>query len=150
KLVRKLWLIAAPLCRPGVRKFDQHMMHLLQPFRPDPAPQIEAQAKVELALNSVVRELVTLRPDPAPQIEAQAKVDLALSSVVRELDRLQPDHVAQANLELALNGVVRELGRLQIQFEILQQHVHDLESTIRDTAGSESRLSVVSEISQVG
>jgi hypothetical protein len=90
KLVRKLWLISAPVHGPIIRKFDRHMLGLLHPFYPDP--------------------------------EASAKLDLASSSVVREL------------------------ARLQIQIEILQQQIEDLESSIRDTAGHERRLSVVGEI----
>ena len=49
-------------------------------------------------------------------------------------------------LDLALSSVVRELARLQIQVEILQQQIDDLESSGRDGARPESRLSVVSEI----
>ena len=40
---------------------------------------------------------------------------------------------------------MRELARLQIQVEILQQQIDDLESSGRDGARPESRLSVVSE-----
>src|SRR5208337_1040434 len=53
---------------------------------------------------------------------------------------------APANLDLALSSVVRELARLQIQVEILQQQIDDLESSVRDEARPESRLSVVGEI----
>ena len=53
---------------------------------------------------------------------------------------------APANLDLALSSVVRELARLQIQVEILQQQIDDLESSDRDGARPESRLSVVGEI----
>ena len=41
---------------------------------------------------------------------------------------------------------MRELARLQIQVEILQQQIDDLESSVRDGARPESRLSVVGEI----
>ena len=51
-----------------------------------------------------------------------------------------------AHLDLALSSVVRELARLQIQVEILQQQIDDLESSVRDGARTESRLSVVGEI----
>jgi hypothetical protein len=51
-----------------------------------------------------------------------------------------------AHLDLALSSVVRELARLEIQVEILQQQIDDLESSDRDGARPESRLSVVSEI----
>jgi hypothetical protein len=50
------------------------------------------------------------------------------------------------HLDLALSSVVRELARLQIQVEILQQQIDDLESSGRDGARPESRLSVVGEI----
>jgi len=40
---------------------------------------------------------------------------------------------------------VRELARLQIQVEILQQQIDDLDSSGRDGARPESRLSVVGE-----
>jgi hypothetical protein len=53
---------------------------------------------------------------------------------------------APGNLDLALSSVVRELARLQIQVEILQQQIDDLESSDRDRARPESRLSVVGEI----
>src|SRR5271157_1678715 len=51
-----------------------------------------------------------------------------------------------AHLDLALSSVVRELARLQIQVEILQQQVDDLQSSDRDGARPESRLSVGGEI----
>ena len=53
-----------------------------------------------------------------------------------------------ANLDLALSSVVRELARLQIQVEILQQQIDDLQSSDRDGARPESRLSVVGEIGE--
>ena len=53
---------------------------------------------------------------------------------------------APGNLDLALSSVVRELARLQIQVEILQQQIDDLESSVREGARPESRLSVVGEI----
>jgi len=53
---------------------------------------------------------------------------------------------APANLELALSSIVRELARLQIQVEILQQQIDDLDSSGRDEARPESRLSVLGEI----
>ena len=51
-----------------------------------------------------------------------------------------------ADLDLVLNSVVRELGRLQLQVEVLQQQIDDLQSSDRDAARPESRLSVVAEI----
>ena len=89
KLARSLWRISAPVSRPVIRKFDQHIMQLLGSF--------------------------SLRVD------------------------------APANLDLALSSVVRELARLQIQVEILQQQIDDLESSDREGARPESRLSVIGE-----
>ena len=57
-----------------------------------------------------------------------------------------PPPAAPADLDLALNSVVRELGRLQMQVEVLQQQIDDLQSSDRDGARPESRLSVVDEI----
>ena len=62
------------------------------------------------------------------------------------LGSLIPATEVPANLDLALSSVVRELARLQIQVEILQQQIDDLESSGRDGARPESRLSVVGEI----
>ena len=59
---------------------------------------------------------------------------------------LFPAAETPAHLDLALTSVVRELARLQIQVEILQQQIDDLESSGRDGARPESRLSVVGEI----
>jgi hypothetical protein len=53
---------------------------------------------------------------------------------------------APGNLDLALSSVVRELARLQMQVEILQQQIEDLESSGREEARPENRLSVVNEI----
>ena len=53
---------------------------------------------------------------------------------------------APSHLDLALSSVVRELARLQIQVEILQQQIDDLESSGREGARPERRLSVVGEI----
>ena len=90
KLARTLWRMSAPVSRPVIRKFDQHMMQIL-------------------------------------------------GSLSQRVD-------APANLDLAVSSVVRELARLQIQVEILQQQIDDLESSVRDGARPESRLSVVGEI----
>ena len=57
-----------------------------------------------------------------------------------------PPPAAPADFDLALNSVVRELGRLQMQVEILQQQIEDLQSSDRDGARLENRLSVVGEI----
>jgi hypothetical protein len=98
KMVRPLWRISAPVRRPLIRKFDQHMAQLLRPLSPPPAP---------------------VPPPPPP--------------------------AAPADLDLVLNSVVRELARLQVQVEVLQQQIDDLQSSNRDGARLESRLSVVAE-----
>ncbi len=89
KLARTLWTMLAPVSRPFVRKFDQHIMEILS--------------------------------------SSSLRID------------------APANLDLALSSVVRELARLQIQVEILQQQIDDLDSSGRDGARPESRLSVLGE-----
>jgi len=57
KLARTLWRISAPVSRPVIRKFDQHMMRLFGAvsFRSD------APGNLDLALSSVVRELARLQ-----------------------------------------------------------------------------------------
>ncbi len=98
QMARRLWRISAPVRRPLIRKFDHHMMQLLHPLSTPSAP---------LAL-----------PPPA----------------------------APADLDMALNSVVRELGRIQMQVEALQQQIDEWQSSDRDGARAESRLSVVAEI----
>ncbi len=121
KLARTLWRISASVRRPIIRKFDHHMIQLLRPLSPHP----EVPANLELALSNVVRELARL----------QTMVEI-----------LQRQTEAPANLDLVLTSVVRELARLQIQVEILQGQIDDLQSSDREGARSESRLSVVGEI----
>lgn len=78
-LVRPLWRLAAPIRRPIVRKFDQHMIRLFDHLpraveAPPawPAPVVEPPADLELLLNSVVRELARLQM----QVEVlQEKID---------------------------------------------------------------------------
>jgi len=89
KLARILWRMSAPVSRPVIRIFDQHMIQLIH--------------------------------------SASLRMDVP------------------ANLDLALSSVVRELARLQIQVKILQQQIDDLESSSREGARTESRLSVVGE-----
>ncbi len=56
-LVRPLWVISAPMRRPVIRKFDEHMLRLLSLVARPP----ETPADLELVLNSVVRELGRLQ-----------------------------------------------------------------------------------------
>jgi hypothetical protein len=52
--------MSAPIRRPLIRKFDHHMMHLVGPLMlPPPPPAVPAD--LDLALNSVVRELARLQ-----------------------------------------------------------------------------------------
>ena len=76
KLARTLWRMSAPVSRPVIRMFDQHMMHLL-----DSSSQcVDAPAHLDLALSSVVRELARLQI----QVEIlQQQID-DLESSVRE------------------------------------------------------------------
>jgi hypothetical protein len=64
KLGWPLWRMSAPVRRPLIRKFDQHMndllSRLLPPLVPPPSPPPAAPANLDLALNSVVRELARL------------------------------------------------------------------------------------------
>jgi hypothetical protein len=57
KVVRTLWRTTAPIRRPLVSAFDQHLVQLLQPV----VVYREPSAEVELALRSVVRELGRLQ-----------------------------------------------------------------------------------------
>jgi hypothetical protein len=66
--------------------------------------------------------------------------------ITRLIVSVLPRSDTPANLDLALSSVVRELARLQVQVEILQQQIEDLESSVRDRASTQSRLSVVGEI----
>jgi hypothetical protein len=72
------------------------------------------------------------------------KFDHHMMQLLRPFSPPHPE--LPANLDLTLSSVVRELARLQIQVEILQQQIDDLQSSERDEARSESRLSVVGEI----
>ena len=72
------------------------------------------------------------------------KFDHHMMQLLRPLT--PPPPAAPADLDLTLNSVVRELARLQVQVEILQQQIEDLQSSDRDGARPESRLSVVGEI----
>jgi hypothetical protein len=95
-MARPVWRMSAPARRPLVRKFDHHMMQLLNSLAPPASP---------------------------PALPA-----------------------APADLDLVLSSVVRELGRLQMQVEALQQQIDERQSSDRDGARAESRLSVVAEI----
>jgi|SRR5579885_1917529 hypothetical protein len=76
------------------------------------------------------------------------KFDDHMMQLLRPLAPLQPmmPPAAPADLHLVLNSVVRELARLQMQVEALQQQIDELQSSDRDGARSESRLSLVGEI----
>ncbi len=57
KLARTLWKMLAPVSRPFIRKFDQHIIEILG----SSSLRIEAPADLDLALSSVVRELARLQ-----------------------------------------------------------------------------------------
>ena len=128
KLARSLWRSTAPVSRPAIRKFDHHMMQLIGSL----SLHCNAPAKLDLALSSVVREL--------------ARLQIQVEILQQQIGSLSLHCNAPANLDLALSSAVRELARLQIQVEILQQQIDDLESSGREGARPESRLSVVGEI----
>ncbi len=56
-LARSFWRLSAPVSRPVIRKFDQHMIEILG----SAALRIDAPANLDLALSSVVRELARLQ-----------------------------------------------------------------------------------------
>jgi hypothetical protein len=61
QMARRLWRMSAPVRRPVIRKFDHHMMQLL--VRPAPTLILPppAPGDLDMALNSVVRELARLQ-----------------------------------------------------------------------------------------
>jgi hypothetical protein len=97
-MIRSLWRISAPVHRPIIRKFDQHMMHLLQPFARAPEP-------------------VRVHSEPPP-----VDLVLVLNSLVRELARLQVqvDHLQQQinDLPSSDRGAARPESRLSVVAEI--------------------------------
>jgi hypothetical protein len=102
KIARPIWRMSAPLRRPLLRKFDHHMVQILRPLAPPPAPSPPpasppppgVPADLELVLNSVVRELVRL----------QDQVELLRQQVddLQESDR----DVARRESRLALVGEI--------------------------------------------
>jgi conjugal transfer/entry exclusion protein len=80
-LARSLWRISAPISRPIIRKFDQHMMHLLACY----STRVDTPANLDLALSSVVRELARLQF----QVEVlQQQID-ELQAIVQEASHLK-------------------------------------------------------------
>src|SRR5262245_42806844 len=62
KMVRPFWRMSAPVRRPLIRKFDHHMTQLLRPLASQsPILPPAVPANLDLALNSVVRELARLQ-----------------------------------------------------------------------------------------
>jgi hypothetical protein len=76
QVARHLWRMSASVRRPLIHKFDCHMMQLLHPFStptvPLAPPPPAASADLDMALNSVVRELARIQM----QVEAlQQQID---------------------------------------------------------------------------
>ena len=85
KLARTLWRTTAPVRRPLVSTFDQHLVQLVQPLL---LVQREPSAEVELALRSVVRELGRLQSQVQSlqqQIAALQSSDRNANSAERRL-----------------------------------------------------------------
>ena len=131
-LARRLWRMSAPVRRPVIRKFDHHMIKILN----------SASLGVDVPSNRRAGpQQVRGRAHRAP-----STLDEYQSAPEQCLTRSGQAPVPPADLDLALNSVVRELARLQMQVEILQQQIEDLQSSDRDGARPENRLSVVGEI----
>ncbi len=90
-LARTLWRLSAPVSRPVIRKFDQHMIEILG----SSSLRIDAPANLDLALSSVVREL--------------ARLQIQVESLQQQIDELDSSGRAGARPESRLS-VVGETG----------------------------------------
>jgi hypothetical protein len=90
QLARSLWRISAPVRRPAIRKFDQHMTQLLGCF----SPRDDVPANVELALRSVVRELGRL----------QVQIEI-LQQQIDDLQPSGPDEALADNRESVISKI---------------------------------------------
>jgi hypothetical protein len=80
-LAKSLWQFSAPVTRPIIRKFDQHIMHLLDSH----SARVGMAANLDLALSSVVRELARLQT----QVEIlQQQID-DLQAIDQEVTQLK-------------------------------------------------------------
>ena len=91
KLARTLWRISAPVSRPVIRMFDQHMMHILH----SSSLRVDAPGNLDLALSSVVREL--------------ARLQIQVEILHQQIDDLQSSDRDRAHPESRL-AVVGEIG----------------------------------------
>ncbi len=91
KLARSLWRISAPVSRPVIRKFDQHMIQLLGSV----FLRADAPANLDLALSSVVRDL--------------ARLQMQVEILQQQIDDLQSSERDGTCLDSRLS-VVGELG----------------------------------------
>jgi hypothetical protein len=57
KLARSLWRMSAPVRQPVIHKIDRHLLQLLGTV----SPRADSATNIDLAMNSVVRELARLQ-----------------------------------------------------------------------------------------
>ena len=93
KLIRTLWLISAPVCRPIIHRFDHHVMQLL--VRPTPMPPPAAPGDLDMTLNSVVREL--------------GRIQMQVEALQQQIDEWQSSDRDGAHPERRL-AVVSDIG----------------------------------------
>jgi hypothetical protein len=91
KLARTVWLNSDPVRQPLIRKFDHHMMQLLGSI----SVRAEAPPNLDLALNSVVREL--------------ARLQIQMEMLQQQIDDLESIGRDGARTKSRLS-VVREIG----------------------------------------
>ena len=91
KLARAVWLNLEPVRQPLVCKFDQHMVHLLNSI----SARAETPPNLDLALNSVVREL--------------ARLQIQMEMLQQQIDDLESSGRDGARSKSRLS-VVREIG----------------------------------------
>ncbi len=91
KLARALWPILAPVSRPFVRKFDNHMMRLFGAV----SLRSDAPGNLDLALSSIVREL--------------ARLQIQVETLQQQIDDLQSSERDRGRPESRLS-VVGEIG----------------------------------------
>jgi len=91
KFARTLWRMSAPVSRPVIRKFDEHMMYLLGSY----SQRVDAPANLDLVLSSVVREL--------------ARLQIQVEMLQQQIEDLQPSERDGTRLESRLS-VVGDIG----------------------------------------
>ena len=106
RVLRAAWRRLAPLRRPILRKYDNHLRNLL-------APLIEASARSQIA--SVIEERIR-----APLLDVSRGTAHNLGRIEAFIETSAR---ASDETDLVLNSLVREVVRLQMQVEFLQQLV---------------------------